>query len=128
MVETGRGGSIIHMSSQIGHVGGARRTLYCASKWAVEGLSKAMALDLAPHKIRVNTIAPTFIETAMTAPFFQDETFKSQVLSKIKLARLGQVEDLTGAILYLASEASSRVTGPSQIGRASCRERGGKYV
>src|SRR3546814_17089009 len=84
------------MSSQMGHVGGARRTLYCASKWAVEGLSKAMALDLAPHKIRVNTIAPTFIETAMTAPFFQDETFKSQVLSKIKLARLGQVEDLTG--------------------------------
>src|SRR3546814_4736311 len=75
------------MSSQMGHVGGARRTLYCASKWAVEGLSKAMALDLAPHKIRVNTIAPTFIETAMTAPFFQDETFKSQVLSKIKLAR-----------------------------------------
>src|SRR3546814_6456983 len=69
-------GSIIHMSSQMGHVGGARRTLYCASKWAVEGLSKAMALDLAPHKIRVNTIAPTFIETAMTAPFFQDETFK----------------------------------------------------
>src|SRR3546814_10583066 len=68
-----------------------------------------MALDLAPHKIRVNTIAPTFIETAMTAPFFQDETFKSQVLSKIKLARLGQVEDLTGAILYLASEASSLV-------------------
>src|SRR3546814_5461760 len=72
-----------------------------------------MALDLAPHKIRVNTIAPTFIETAMTAPFFQDETFKSQVLSKIKLARLGQVEDLTGAILYLASEASSLVTGTS---------------
>src|SRR3546814_9490862 len=74
-----------------------------------------MALDLAPHKIRVNTIAPTFIETAMTAPFFQDETFKSQVLSKIKLARLGQVEDLTGAILYLASEASSLVTGTSLV-------------
>src|SRR3546814_997198 len=66
MVETGRGGSIIHMSSQMGHVGGARRTLYCASKWAVEGLSKAMALDLAPHKIRVNPIAPTSIETPMT--------------------------------------------------------------
>src|SRR3546814_18707986 len=103
------------MSSQMGHVGGARRTLYCASKWAVEGLSKAMALDLAPHKIRVNTIAPTFIENAMTAPFFQDETFKSQVLSKLKLDRLGQVDELTGAILYLALEAYSMVHGTTIV-------------
>src|SRR3546814_20640778 len=102
MVETGRGGSIIHMSSQMGHVGGARRTLYCASKWAVEGLSKAMALDIAPHKIRVNTIAPTFIEHAMTAPSFQDETFNHQMLRTIQLVRLRPVGEQTGAILTTA--------------------------
>src|SRR3546814_16016523 len=84
---------------------------YCASKWAVEGLSKAMARELAPHKIRVNTIAPTFIETAMTAPFFHDEPLKSQVLSKIKLARAGPVGYLPGALLYIPSACSNLETG-----------------
>src|SRR3546814_13400820 len=109
MVETCRCGSIIHMSSKMGHVGGARRTLYCASKWAVEGLSKAMALDLAPHKIRVTTIAPTFIETAMTAPFFPEETIKRKVPTNNKLARLGQVEAMTRAQLSLNTATNSSV-------------------
>ncbi len=108
-------GSLIHIGSQMGHVGGPRRSLYCASKWAIEGMSKAFALDLAPRGIRSNTIAPTFIETPMTKPFFEDEAFKSSVLANIKLGRIGTVEDLMGAALYLASDASSLVTGTSLI-------------
>lgn len=113
MVEAGRPGSIINVSSQMGHVGAAIRTVYCASKWAVEGLTKAMAVDLAPHGIRVNTLGPTFIETPLASKFLADEAFKKQVLSKIKLGRVGQVGDLTGAIVYLASDASSLMTGAS---------------
>lgn len=106
-------GSIINMSSQMGHVGGANRSLYCASKWAMEGFSKAMVLDLAAKGIRVNTLCPTFIETPMTRPFFENAAFKESVLSKIKLGRLGKVEDLMGAIVFLASDASSLMTGSS---------------
>jgi len=115
MIEAGVKGSIIHMGSQMGHVGGARRSLYCASKWAIEGLNKAIALDLAPHGIRSNTIAPTFIETPMTRPFFEDKAFVDSVLSKIKLGRLGQVEDLMGAVVFLASGASALMTGASLV-------------
>jgi len=115
MIGAARGGSIIHMGSQMGHVGGPRRTLYCASKWALEGLSKAMALDLAPHRIRSNTIAPTFIETPMTRPFFEDAAFRNDVLNRIKLGRLGKVEDVMGAVVYLASPAASMVTGTSLV-------------
>ncbi len=115
MIAAASGGSIIHMGSQMGHVGGERRSLYCASKWALEGLSKAMALDLAAHGIRSNTIAPTFIDTPMTRPFFEDTTFRASVLAKIKLGRLGTVEDLMGAIVYLASPASALVTGTSLV-------------
>lgn len=115
MITAARGGSIIHMGSQMGHVGGERRSLYCASKWALEGLSKAMALDLAAHGIRSNTIAPTFIDTPMTRPFFEDPAFRASVLAKIKLGRLGTVEDLMGAIVYLASPASALVTGTSLV-------------
>jgi NAD(P)-dependent dehydrogenase (short-subunit alcohol dehydrogenase family) len=104
-------GSLIHISSQMGQVGGPNRSLYCASKWGVEGMNKAFALDLAPHGIRSNTIAPTFIETPLTRPFFQDQDFLNSVLSKIKLGRLGQVEDLMGAVLFLASPASALMTG-----------------
>jgi NAD(P)-dependent dehydrogenase (short-subunit alcohol dehydrogenase family) len=113
LIDAGEEGSIINMSSQMGHVGGINRSLYCTSKWAIEGFSKAMALDLAPHRIRVNTIAPTFIETPMTKPFFDDDRFKEYVLSKIKLGRLGKVQDLTGAVIFLASDASSLMTGSS---------------
>ena len=108
-------GSLIHMSSQMGHVGGPNRSLYCGSKWALEGMSKAIALDLAAHNIRSNTIAPTFIETPMTKPFLENLAFKDSVLSKIKLGRLGQVEDLMGAIVFLASDASALMTGTSMI-------------
>ncbi len=110
-----KGGSLIHIGSQMGHVGGPDRSLYCASKWAMEGMSKSFALDLAAHGIRSNTIAPTFIETPMTRPFFEDEAFKASVLGKIKLGRIGQVEDLMGAAVFLASEASSMMTGTSLV-------------
>jgi NAD(P)-dependent dehydrogenase (short-subunit alcohol dehydrogenase family) len=115
IVAAKRPGSIINISSQMGHVGAARRSVYCASKHAVEGFTKSMAIELAPHKIRVNTLAATFVETPMTRPFFQNETFRNEVLSKIKLGRLGQVEDLTGAIVFLASDASALMTGTSMI-------------
>ena len=115
MIATKTRGSIINMSSQMGHVGGANRSLYCASKWAMEGFSKAMAIDLAPHGVRSNTLCPTFIETPMTKPFFENATFKESVLSKIKLGRIGTVEDLMGAIVFLASDASSLMTGSSLV-------------
>ena len=115
MTTAGKRGSLIHMGSQMGHVGGRERTLYCASKWALEGMSKAMALDLAPWGIRSNTIAPTFTETALTRPFFETEGFREQVLAKIKLGRLAQVEDLMGAVVFLASPASAMITGTSLI-------------
>ncbi len=115
MLAAGKPGSLIHIGSQMGHVGGPNRSLYCASKWALEGMSKAIALDLAAHGIRSNTIAPTFIETPLTAPFFEDAAFKASVLAKIKLGRLGKVEDLMGAVVFLASDASALITGTSLI-------------
>ncbi len=115
LVAAKRPGSIIHISSQMGHVGGARRSVYCASKHAIEGLTKAMAIELAPHGVRVNSLAPTFIETPMTKPFFDNELFRNDTLSRIKLGRLGQVEDLTGAIVFLASDASALMTGTSLV-------------
>jgi NAD(P)-dependent dehydrogenase (short-subunit alcohol dehydrogenase family) len=115
MIEAGIRGSIIHVSSQMGHVGGQLRTAYCASKWAMEGLSKAMAIDLAPSGIRVNTICPTFIETPLAAVSLADPTYRAHILSKIKLGRLGTVEDLMGAFTYLASDASALMTGSSMV-------------
>jgi NAD(P)-dependent dehydrogenase (short-subunit alcohol dehydrogenase family) len=108
-------GSIVNVSSQMGHVGGARRSLYCTSKWAMEGFTRAMAIELAPQGIRVNTLCPTFIETPMTKPFFENAEFKADVLSRIKLGRLGTVEDLMGAVVFLASDASALMTGSSLI-------------
>lgn len=113
MIEAGIEGSIVHLSSQMGHVGGTRRSVYCASKWAVEGMARAMAIDLGPHRIRVNTLCPTFIETPLTRPFFQDPAFLDHVLGKIKLGRLGQVEDLMGAVTFLCSDAAALMTGSS---------------
>jgi NAD(P)-dependent dehydrogenase (short-subunit alcohol dehydrogenase family) len=115
MVADGRKGSIIHISSQMGHVGGARRTVYCMSKHGIEGLTKAMAVDLAPHGIRVNSIGPTFIETPLTEPFWRDEEFLADTLRRIKLGRLGQVEDLMGAVVFLASDAAAMVTGTALV-------------
>jgi NAD(P)-dependent dehydrogenase (short-subunit alcohol dehydrogenase family) len=111
LVAAGRGGSIIQLSSQMGHVGGPRRSVYCASKHAMEGMTKAMAIELGPHRIRVNTLCPTFIETPLTRPFLEEASFRDWVLGKIKLGRVGQVEDLMGAVLFLASDASALMTG-----------------
>jgi NAD(P)-dependent dehydrogenase (short-subunit alcohol dehydrogenase family) len=115
MIEAGRPGSIINVSSQMGHVGAARRSVYCASKHAMEGFTKAMAIELAPHNIRVNSLGPTFLETPMTRPFFANEAFRAEVLGKIKLGRLGQLEELTGAIIFLACDASSLMTGSALV-------------
>lgn len=115
MVAQGVGGSLIHVGSQMGHVGGPDRSLYCASKWALEGMSKSFAIELASRGIRSNTIAPTFIETPLTLPFLEDAAFKAAVLEKIKLGRLGKVEDLMGAAVFLASDASAMVTGTSIV-------------
>jgi NAD(P)-dependent dehydrogenase (short-subunit alcohol dehydrogenase family) len=111
MLAANRTGSIVNMSSQMGHVGAANRTIYCASKHAIEGLTKAMAVELARNGIRVNSICPTFIETPLTEGYFDDPAFSAAVLSKIKLGRLGTLEDVMGAVVYLASDASALVTG-----------------
>jgi NAD(P)-dependent dehydrogenase (short-subunit alcohol dehydrogenase family) len=115
MVGAQCGGSIIHMSSQMGHVGGARRTVYCMTKHGIEGLTKAMAIDLAPYGIRVNSIGPTFIDTPLTRPFFEDAAFRADTLRRIKLGRLGTVEDLMGAVVFLASDAAALVTGTALV-------------
>jgi NAD(P)-dependent dehydrogenase (short-subunit alcohol dehydrogenase family) len=115
LIESKLSGSIINISSQMGHVGAARRTVYCASKHAMEGFTKAMAIELAPHNIRVNSLGPTFLETPMTRPFFENKAFRDEVLSKIKLGRLGQLDELTGAIVFLASDASSLMTGSALV-------------
>jgi len=115
LVAAGRPGSIINISSQMGHVGAARRTVYCASKHAMEGFIKAMAVELAPHNIRVNSIGPTFLETPMTRPFFENTAFRDEVLGKIKLGRLGQLEEIAGAVVFLASDASSLMTGSALV-------------
>ena len=111
LVAAGKPGSIINMSSQMGHVGSPRRSVYCASKHALEGMSKALAWELGPHQIRVNTVCPTFIETPLTAPMLSEPQFRSFVLSKIALGRLGRIEEVMGALVFLASDASSLVTG-----------------
>ena len=113
LVSAGMPGSIIHISSQMGHVGGPNRSVYAASKFAVEGLSKAMAIDLAPHNIRVNTICPTFIETELSAKNLSDPDFRAWVLQKIKLGRLGRLEDIMGPVVFLASDAAALMTGSS---------------
>ena len=104
-------GSIITISSQMGHVGASNRTVYCASKHALEGMTKALSWELGQKNIRVNTICPTFIETALTKGMFEDPTFKASVVSKIALGRVGHVNEVMGSVVFLASEASSLITG-----------------
>lgn len=106
-----KSGSLINISSQMGHVGGPRRAMYCASKHALEGMTKALACELGGHGIRVNSLCPTFIETEMTAPMLADPDFKALVTSKIALGRVGKLEDIMGGIVFLASDASSLMTG-----------------
>jgi len=111
LVARGRPGSIINISSQMGHVSGPNRSVYSASKFAVEGLTKAMAIDLAVHNIRVNSICPTFIDTELAAKSLSDPAFRSWVLSKIKLGRIGRLEDIMGPVVFLASNAAGLMTG-----------------
>ncbi|MEH3086026.1 MAG: SDR family NAD(P)-dependent oxidoreductase [Xylophilus ampelinus] len=111
LLAAGLPGSIINISSQMGVVGSPRRSLYCASKHAVEGMTKALAWELGGAGIRVNTICPTFIETAMTAGMFADPDFWRWVVERIALGRLGRVEEVMGAVVFLASDASSLMTG-----------------
>jgi NAD(P)-dependent dehydrogenase (short-subunit alcohol dehydrogenase family) len=110
-----RAGAIVNMSSQMGHVGAPERTVYCMTKHAIEGLTKAMAVELASYGVRVNTVAPTYIETPMTQPFFANDDFRKKVLSAIPLGRIGRVEDVTAAVLFLASSAANLVTGTSLL-------------
>ena len=104
-------GSIVLVSSQMGHVGAARRSLYCATKHAVEGLRRALAWEWGVDGIRVNTLCPTFIETPMTHDWLAQPAFRSEVCAKIALGRVGEVEDVMGAVLFLASDASALITG-----------------
>ena len=113
MLAGGNGGSVINMSSQMGHVGSPNRSVYCMTKHAVEGLTKAMAVELGPKKIRVNALAPTFIETSMTRPMLESADFRAFVERMIPLGHVGQTEDVAAAVLYLASDASAMVTGHS---------------
>ena len=106
-----RGGSIVQVSSQMGHVGGPDRAVYAATKHAVEGMTKAMAIEWGPRGIRVNTLCPTFIETPLTAATFADPERRAWIERMIPLGRVGQVEDVMGAAVFLASDASALVTG-----------------
>ena len=108
-------GSIVHMSSQMGHVGSPNRTVYCMTKHAIEGLTKAMAVELAPSGIRVNAVAPTFVETPLTKPMLEDPEFSEFVMNRIPLMRLASIDDVVGAVLYLAAPDARMITGHSLV-------------
>lgn len=115
MKAAGNGGSIINISSQMAHVGGVDRAVYCASKHAVEGMTKSMAIEWGPDQIRINTICPTFIRTALAAPTLADPERRAWIESKIKLGRVGEVEDIMGGVVFLASDAAALITGTSLL-------------
>jgi NAD(P)-dependent dehydrogenase (short-subunit alcohol dehydrogenase family) len=108
-------GSLINVSSQMGHVGGPDRAVYSANKHALEGMTKSMALEWAPHGIRVNTLCPTFIRTPLAEQTLKDPARRAWILSKIKLGRVGEIEDLMGPVVFLASDASAMMTGTHLI-------------
>jgi len=115
LIAAGKPGSLINVSSQMGRVGGPDRAVYCATKHAIEGFTKAMAIEWAPHRICVNCIAPTFVNTPLAQQTLTDPARRAWVLSKIKLGRLAEVEDLMGAVVLLASPAGSMITGTSVL-------------
>lgn len=115
LIKAGTGGSIINISSQMAHVGGIDRSVYCASKFAVEGFTKAMAIEWGMHGVRINTICPTFVRTALTQKTFDDPERLSWIQKKIKLGRVAEVEDIMGAAVFLASDAAAMITGTSLL-------------
>jgi NAD(P)-dependent dehydrogenase (short-subunit alcohol dehydrogenase family) len=115
MLAGARGGSIINISSQMGHVGGIDRGVYAASKHALEGMTKSMAIEWGPHAIRINTIAPTFIRTELGEQTLRNPERKAWILSKIKLGRVGEIEDIMGAVVFLAGDAAKMITGTSLL-------------
>jgi NAD(P)-dependent dehydrogenase (short-subunit alcohol dehydrogenase family) len=110
-----RGGVVINITSQMGHVGAPTRTVYCLTKHAIEGFTKALAVELAPQNIRVNSIAPTFLETPLTAPMFARPDFAKWVMDRIPLGRLGQLDEVAAAVVFVASDAASLMTGASLV-------------
>ena len=109
------GGSIINMSSQMGHVGGPIRSVYNMNKWGLEGLTRGMALDLAKHNIRVNTVAPTFVVTPMTKKFLKNKKFKKETLHNIPLGRFAEMSEIASTVVFLASDAASMIHGTSLL-------------
>ena len=115
LLEAGRPGVIVNVSSQMGHVGAVNRSVYCGTKHAVEGITKALGVELAPKGIRVVAVAPTWIETPLTRPFFEDAAFRQRVMEDLPIGRLGQPQDVAEAIVFLASDAASLITGTSLL-------------
>jgi len=109
------GGAIINMSSQMGHVGGPIRSVYNMNKWGLEGLTKGMAIDLAKYNIRVNTVCPTFVITPMTKKFLKNKKFKKDTLGNIPLGRFAEMSEVASAVVFLASDAASMITGTSLL-------------
>ena len=109
------GGAIINMSSQMGHVGGPIRSVYNMNKWGLEGLTKGMSLDLAKYNIRVNTVCPTFVVTPMTKKFLKNRKFKRETLNNIPLGRFAELSEVSSAVVFLASDAASMITGTSLL-------------
>ena len=109
------GGSIVNMSSQMGHVSGPKRSVYSMTKFGMEGLTKGMALELAKYNIRVNTVCPTFVVTSMTKKFLKDKKFKKDMLSSIPLGRFAELPEISSAVVFLASDAASMITGTSLL-------------
>jgi len=109
------GGTIVNMSSQMGHVGGPIRSVYNMNKWGLEGLTKGMSLDLAKYNIRVNTVCPTFVVTPMTKKFLKNQKFKRETLNNIPLGRFAELSEVSSAVVFLASDAASMVTGTSLL-------------
>jgi 2-deoxy-D-gluconate 3-dehydrogenase len=115
MIAAGKGGSIIGISSQMGHVGGIDRTVYAATKHAIEGMTKSAAVELAPHRIRINTVCPTFVRTPLTEQTFANPERAAWIASRIKLGRLAEIEDIMGAVVFLAGDAAAMITGTSLL-------------
>ena len=109
------GGSIVNMSSQMGHVSGPKRSVYSMTKFGLEGLTKGMAIDLAKYNIRVNTVCPTFVVTPMTKNFLKDKKFKQDMLNSIPLGRFAEMSEISSAVVFLASDAASMITGTSLL-------------